>query len=228
MAEEITATPEQTAAPAGIQAAPETVETPNPAPAAEAASAEAAAPEAAESPMPTDLLAETAAEAEDASQEPAPEPETAPESYAAFKDAEGREFAPESVQGFTDAVRELGLSQEKADKLFAQIAPTARKWMQADLAKSAKAWAEQSRADKEFGGDGFQKNLALAGKAYKEFATPELHAILTASGLGNNPEIIRMFYRVGKVMQQDRGVAGNASAPAPRHPRYPNSNMVVD
>lgn len=171
------------------------------------------------------LLEEGAKESEGEGEQKA---EGAPESYQPF-DSEGKQFSPEQVEGFASVAKELGLSQENAQKMFAAMVPTARKFMMDDLASTSKKWAEETRNDPELGGANFNQNIGLAAVAYKEYCTPQLKAILTNSGLGNHPEVIRLFCRLGKEMRQDTGVSGSASAPAQgRRRRYPNSNMVVD
>ena len=90
--------------------------------------------------------------------------------------------------------------------------------------KRVEGWIKASQEDKEFGGSGFKANLGVAAKAYKEFATPELRQLLDQSGLGNHPEMIRLFYRIGQKVSQDTGVTG-AGAPEPKRRMFPNSNM---
>lgn len=162
---------------------------------------------------------------EQAKAEPASE---APEAYTAFTDVNGQEYAPESVQQFTEAAKSAGLSQEKAQALFQAMVPTAREHMMNDLRSKAQQWAKDCEKDPEIGGASFGANKAVAISAYQHFATPELRAILNASGLGNHPEVVRHFYRLGKTMQQDTGVHGGASSAPEQRRRYPNSNMVVD
>lgn len=154
--------------------------------------------------------------------------EGAPEAYEDFEGENGQKFTPDQVRGFSEAAKELGLSQEKAQKLFAVMAPTARGYLQKNLVEQSNAWAKQSQSDPEFGGDQFKQNSAVIREAYNAYTTPELRAIINGSGLGNHPEVLRMFYRIGKSMQQDHGVTGSASAPSPRRSRYPKSNMVAD
>lgn len=154
--------------------------------------------------------------------------QSAPETYEAFRDVNGNEYTPESVQQFADAAKSVGLSQENAQKLFEAMVPTARAHMMNDLRSKAEQWALDCEKDPEIGGANFGANKAVAISAYREFATPELRTILNASGLGNHPEVVRHFFRLGKTLQQDSGVHGNASANPPKRRRYPNSNMVVD
>ena len=153
----------------------------------------------------------------------------APDRYESFKDSEGREFTQENVGAFADVARELGLSQEKAQKIFASMAPLAQRTVQSNVVSYAKRWAEESRNDPEIGGANFGRTTAMANAAYRQFATPKLQSILNASGLSNHPEMLRLFYKVGSAISPDTGVTGGSSAPTPtRHRRYPNSNMVVD
>lgn len=152
---------------------------------------------------------------------------TAPEAYEPF-DIDGQQFSEEQVQGFAATARELGLSQENAQKMFASMVPTAREYLMKDLMVKSKEWASLSAKDPEIGGADFEAKRGIASQAYKHYATPELRAILNGSGLGAHPEVVRLFYRIGKTMQQDTGVTGSASAPAGVRRRYPKSNMVVD
>lgn len=152
---------------------------------------------------------------------------TAPEAYEPF-DIDGQQFSEEQVQGFAATARELGLSQENAQKMFATMVPTAREYLMKDLVAKSKEWASLSAKDPEIGGADFEAKRGIASQAYKHYATPELRAILNGSGLGAHPEVVRLFYRIGKTMQQDTGVTGSASAPAGVRRRYPKSNMIVD
>lgn len=152
----------------------------------------------------------------------------APEAYEAFEGENGQKFDPASVQGFSDVAKELGLSQEKAQKLFSAMAPTARDYLQKGLVAQSNEWAKLSQNDPEYGGMNFKRNAGVIRQAYNAYTTPELRAIINGSGLGNHPEVLRMFYRIGKTMQQDTGVTGEASAPSQKRSRYPNSHMVQD
>lgn len=160
--------------------------------------------------------------------EPEPQAPTAPEAYEPFVDADGKPYDAAMVEQFSNVARELNLSQENAQKVFGSVVPAAREYLQQDLVRQAKQWSEDSARDQEFGGDNFKANLGVAASAYNQFASNELKTLVAQSGLGNHPEFIRLFYRVGKALQQDKGVTGGTSAPATPSRRYPNSDMVVD
>lgn len=171
--------------------------------------------------MPS-LLGE--ADQNDGDQGPA---QAALEAYEPF-DVEGQQFTEAQLEGFAATAKELGLSQENAQKMLAAMVPTARQYLVDDLKAKSQEWASLSEKDPEIGGANFKANVGVANQALKQFATPEFTALLRGSGLGAHPEVVRVFYRIGKAMQQDHGVTGSASAPAGARRRYPKSNMVVD
>lgn len=212
-----------------------------PAPEAQAASAASVA----QTPTPaagtpqggeSTLLSETANAAEAAEvkapeaapkeAKPAVQDDPAPEKYADFKDADGKTIPADSLGEFTSVAKELGLSQAKAQKLVSTMKPAVQKYMDTSTEKFGKEWAAEAKADKEYGGDNFAANMGIAAAAYRQFATPALRQMLEATRLGNHPEVIRMFYRIGKAMSQDTGVAGSG-APSPKRRIYPNSGMNI-
>lgn len=125
-----------------------------------------------------------------------------PEKYD-FKPPEGMEFDEETINLYADAAKEAGLSQEKADIILGKIAPHLAQQQIKAVEKASAEWEQASRADPEFGGDKLNENLSVAAKAIEQFATPELKTLLNESRLGNNPEVIRLFYRVGKAISED-------------------------
>lgn len=138
----------------------------------------------------------------------------APEQYE-FKFEEGVEIDTEALQEFEAFAKEKGLDQESAQaivdfgpKLMARFAAK-----QAEAAERAtNEWAEQTRNDKDLGGERLGENLSVAKKAVDAFASPELKAMLgkyhptenpKGTGLGNHPEVIRMLYKVGQAISED-------------------------
>lgn len=184
-------------------------------------------PDQTDTPEPPQGITDSLLDGGEGDQAPEPTVQAAPEAYEPF-DVDGQQFSEDQVEGFATTARELGLSQENAQKMFAAMVPTAREYMMNDLKAKSQEWASLTAKDPEIGGANFEANKGIAKQAYAQYTTPELRAILTGSGLGNHPEVVRLFYRIGKSMQQDTGVTGGASAPAGTRRRYPKSNMVVD
>lgn len=186
---------------------------------AKAVTDKAAADKAVADKAVADKAAADKAAADKAAADKAAAAPKAPEKYEAFKAPAGVELDPKVVTEFEGVAKELGLTQEAAQKLVDKLAPVVSKQnaegVTALAAKASEKWMGQSKADKEFGGDAFDANLATALKAFDAFGTPELKTLLNASGLGNHPELIRWAYRVGKAIAADgKVVAGSIGAGA--------------
>lgn len=131
----------------------------------------------------------------------------APDAYD-FKAPEGQQFDTEVLTVFQEAAKELNLSQDAAQKILDKMAPTVQARQMQQLEQIRTDWANQATADKEYGGDALQENLAIAKKSLDSFGTPELRSLLQESGLGNHPEVIRFMYRAGKAISEDKFVGG--------------------
>ncbi|MBP6563996.1 MAG: protease [Burkholderiales bacterium] len=155
-----------------------------------------------------------------------------PEKYE-FTALEGHELADDVVTAFSDVAKELKLTQAAAQQLVDKLAPvlaqsTAAKAEAffADVGGAPATWAQQAKADKEFGGEKFDANLAVARKAM-EFATPQMRALLDKTRIGDHPEMIRWMHRVGKALSEDTFVGGKPSAGKPDDPAkklFPSMN----
>lgn len=139
--------------------------------------------------------------------EDAQKPEGAPEAYD-FKAAEGQEYDGEFIKVYSEIAKELNLSQENAQELLDKVSPVVQQRQLEKINEIREGWAASSKTDKEFGGDKFKENLALAKQALNELGTPELKTFLDNSGLGNHPELIRLLYRAGKAITPDHFVGG--------------------
>lgn len=149
-----------------------------------------------------------------------------PEKYD-FKAPDGMEYDQETIDIYAEAAKEAGLSQEKADIILGKIAPHLAQQQIKAVEKASAEWVAASRADAEFGGDKLNENMAVAAKAMEKFATPELKTLLNESRLGNNPEVIRLFYRVGKAISED-GFVSATGAPQNSDARalFPNTKNL--
>ena len=74
--------------------------------------------------------------------------------------------------------------------------------------KQVTGWAETVNADKE--GLGSTESIGNAQKALDQFGSPELKSYLVETGLGNHPELVRVFSKIGKSMSEDGFVSGSS------------------
>lgn len=138
-------------------------------------------------------------------------PEGAPEKYE-FKAGEGVELDQEALKGFEPLARELNLTNEQAQKMVdlygEKLLPQIQKQQTEAWQKTTEQWAADVKADKEIGGDKLVSSLSVAQRALDQFGTPELKEYLNATGLGNHPELVKAFVKIGKSMSEDRVVTG--------------------
>lgn len=154
-------------------------------------------------------------------------PAGAPEKYE-FKPADGQpEFDAAVTGAFGEVAKELNLSQEAAQKVLDKMAPVLAARQTESLSAARSQWMNDSKADAEFGGEKLQENLGAAKKAIDAFATQPLKNLLEESGLGNHPEVVRLFVRVGKAIGEDGFVSGRGSSAQSQDARrlYAASNM---
>lgn len=136
-----------------------------------------------------------------------------PEKYEFKSPVEGQELDAEMTAALEPVARELGLNNEQAQKLVdiygKDILPKIEARQQEHWAKQTEAWANEVKTDKEIGGDAFVANVGLAQKALDTFAPAGLREYLETTGLGNHPDLVRCFVKVGKAMSEDSMVMPN-------------------
>lgn len=134
----------------------------------------------------------------------------APESYT-FEAPEGVELDQTAASEFSEVAKDLKLSAADAQRIADVAVKMAQRQTEA-FAATVKEWETQSRADAEFGGDALEANMAIAQKALDTYGSPKLGDTLKAFGLLNHPEVIRVFFKIGKATQNDSFAKGGSAA----------------
>lgn len=137
--------------------------------------------------------------------------EGAPEKYE-FTAGEGVELDSEALKDFEPVARDLNLTNEQAQKLvdaYPKILAGVQQRQAEAWQKQTEGWAETVKEDKEIGGDKLTANLSAAQRALDQFGTPELKEYLNATGLGNHPDLVKTFVKIGKAMSEDGMVDGS-------------------
>ncbi len=145
-------------------------------------------------------------------------PSGAPDKYE-FTPPEGTQVDAAYQEKFEGIARELNLTQEQASKLYAlggEMAQAQQAAFQNALTEQSVKWVEATRTDKEIGGDKFDASVANARKALATYATPELRELLEATRVGDHPEIIRLFNRIGQTISDDTIVNAPSSGGSER------------
>ncbi|EHW2661084.1 peptidase [Escherichia coli] len=200
------------AAPAASEPAATTGD--NPAPAGEPAQKEGEAPQpGAEGSKPAeDNPADGKKQEGDkpAEKKESDKPEGAPEKYE-FQAAEGVELDTEALKEFEPVAREMNLTNEQAQKLvdvYPKILAGVQQRQVEAWQQTTEQWAADVKSDKEIGGDKLPSNLSAAQRALDQFGTPELKEYLNTTGLGNHPDLVKTFVKIGKAMSEDGMVTG--------------------
>ena len=155
---------------------------------------------------PTTLAAETSP----------PDAPGAPDKYE-FKAPEGQAFDESVIGKFSEVAKALNLPQDGAQRILDEVAPAlqarsaqALAEFYADIGGMPNTWADTVKADKELGGANLERNLATAKKAL-DLGGESLGKLLTKTGLGNHPDVIKWAVRVGKALSEDNFVSGGSS-----------------
>lgn len=194
----------------------------------------AAAPAQPASSTPAPILGAEPAQPSQPAQPATPAaPVVVPEKYE-LKAPEGQTLDAATLEAFTPVFKELGLSQEAAQKLVdtqfkttAAALDLANKAMADQIAAETAQWAKACRDDKEFGGANFDANAKIANKALAAFASPALKQVLVESGYANHPEFVRLFWTLGQKLSESAPPVGGtptATKTTPERVLYPSMN----
>jgi len=130
------------------------------------------------------------------------EPAGPPEKYE-FEMPEGfEELDEELIDQATPIFKDLGLSNEQAQKLVNFEAQRQREQQEA-WAAQVKDWEKALKSDKDFGGDKFDANLGKAKALLKKYGSDELVELMDSTMLGSHPEMVRWAMRVAKALGED-------------------------
>ena len=130
------------------------------------------------------------------------------------------------IEKYESIAKELDLPQDKAQATLDKLSVAYKETISQKIAEVREGWANESRANKEFGGDKLNETLAIAKKA-EAYGGDEFRALLKETGLGNHPVIIKTMYEIGKVLSEDKvltGKAGGGSEKTIAQRMYPTMN----
>lgn len=198
---------------------------PNPGEAAEnpAASAEAAKPtEAATTEGEGEGQAAAAAETTEGDGPKEGEQQGAPEAYTEFTVPEGYTLDGERLEQTQALFKELGLSQDKAQKLIdrycsidTENAANLTKAAEAARAQQIDAWGQQAKTEL---GDKYDATVAHARLAVQTLGDEAAIEAFDTLGWGNHPALIRMLGKAGELLGEGSMEIGKQGGEAPaRH-----------
>jgi len=154
----------------------------------------------------------------------------APDKYEDFNIPEGMELDKNLLEESLPVLKELGLSQEQAQKLVDLQA----KYSVTNAERAAKAWKDtidtwtkETKADKEYGGSNLNTTLSSAKAVIKEFGNDKFVEMLDFTGIGNHPEMVRFLHKISNQMKEDgilHGAAAGGKNKDPAKVMFPSMN----
>ncbi len=145
----------------------------------------------------------------------------APEEYADFTVPEGMKLEGLDLTDFKSFAKEQDLTQEQAQKVLdfagpkikAMIEQPYRSWNETQV-----KWQEEVKADPEIGGTKFGQSIKEAGNVFvpgeanpfvkSEADAKALREALNTTGAGNNPAIVKLFVKMGRVLAEPGHLTG--------------------
>lgn len=186
---------------------------PPPTPPNPVAGAAAVPPPAAAPPTPITPEAQAVLDAAKTAQPPVAAP-VIPDKYD-LKLPEGSPLDPASVKKAEEFAKANKLTQAQAQELLTRDSVTVADYIKAgqEALKASKGkYIDQLTADPEIGGANLTKNVEMAKRVMDTFASPELKKLLNDTGLGNHPELVKVFAKVGAKMSEDSFIPGGGSS----------------
>jgi hypothetical protein len=124
----------------------------------------------------------------------------------------GTEPGDNRLDFFKDAVHKIGLTQDQATNMLQLYAAVENEQSKAsDKANADFAVESQIELKREWGVD-YDSKIDMAQRAFAQFATPEFSKIMDETGIGNHPELLKAFSKVGEAMGDDKLVVGSGRA----------------
>ncbi|XAI96398.1 hypothetical protein [Microcystis phage Mel-JY33] len=124
---------------------------------------------------------------------------------------EGVELDQQLAEAAFPVFKELGITTGQAQKLAEMFSTYRQADAQAvvdEWKTTQKGWVDTAKADPEYATDGWDAATQIANRALKQYGTPELAKTLRETGMGNHPDLIRFFYRIGKGISDDQTDTG--------------------
>ena len=155
--------------------------------------------------------------------------------YSKYSNLEGFYLDDELLAKFQPIARELNLSQESVELLLDiayQMSKKQDEKFKNDLNNKQISLIEEY--DQMFKDDSeipdknslrIRQYMSVADEAYNIFASPKLKEALNSTGLIYHPELIKMFHKIGELMQEDN--ISYSNKPVPFSPTYTDYILYI-
>ena len=118
------------------------------------------------------------------------------------------DFQPEQTENFRQFAHQLGLNNQQAETIYQAYQQDIAERDQASQQDFEQFEVDNLNALQQEWGDQFNHNLEMARRAFMNFATPEAVQVIEETGMGNHPELLKVFARIGEVLAEDSVLPG--------------------
>lgn len=145
---------------------------------------------------------------------PESKPAGAPDAYTDFSVPEGHTLDAAAIESATPIFRELGLTQDQAQKLVSFYSEQIGKinaenegYMEAMRTQ----WRNDLKADKEIGGklDAVKVDIGRTLDRLPEAVRNDFKAAMDMTGAGDHPAVIKAIYSLGQLIGEGTHVSGD-------------------
>ena len=142
----------------------------------------------------------------------------APEAYADFSIPEGHTLDAATIESATPIFRELGLSQDQAQKLvdfYSAKIGEINSQNEGFMEQMRTEWRNQLSADKEIGGklDAVKVDIGRALDRIPAEVRTAYKEAMDLTGAGDNPAIIKAMYSLAQLVNEGTPVRGDNPSP---------------
>jgi hypothetical protein len=152
-------------------------------------------------------------------------PPRAPEEYAEFTVSEGWAMDEAQTADFKSFAKEQDLTQEQAQKVLEYGGAKIKEMVEAPYKtwrETQEKWQAEVKADLEIGGTKFEQSIKDAALVFEPGESnpfvgsaqeaKALREALNTTGAGNNPAIVKMFVKMGRLLAEPGTLAGKPAA----------------
>ena len=128
-------------------------------------------------------------------------PET-PEGYNFGEDGGKLDF-------YRNATHQIGLTQDQAASMLKLYAAVENEQTKASTKANADFAVDSQINLKREWGTNYDSKIDMAQRAFAQFSSKEFSQLMDETGLGNHPELLKAFSKIGEMMGEDQLVVGS-------------------
>ena len=149
----------------------------------------------------------------------------APEQYADFTLPEGVQLGEAGLAEFKSFAKEQDLTQEQAQKVLEFGAAQFREKLNGpyhEWSEMQRRWQAEVKADPDIGGTKFEQSIKDAALVFvpgesnpfvgSADEAKALREALNATGAGNNPAMVKLFVKMGRLLAEPGPMSGKPTA----------------